>query len=324
MNMTICTSITEYKINLAPVSQWCGKNIRRKRQILDILCQYFSSNRGECRASSILIDNEEVGRKYYQIYRINTKEDLVNAIKIGKTTLMYQYLKSLVGDFDYQDSLLKIDDILTMIFESLNNEMNKLGNVELMYHQEQIWDMVQKVDISGKDDRLISDLENLELIEIYIRLQEQLQHRIPDKKIYIFENLDHLLEIDEYKKVYSECYEIANKSDSCFIFTTSLDSYVVLSNRNINSITIINEEEYVLDNIEFIYNFIKENYPCDINFNEKEIIDCLINIIHDIGAQMPIKNIRDLVVCKLFNKEMCIHSKWRIKPCQPEISFMIQ
>lgn len=324
MKMNICTSITEYEVNLSPISQWCGQNTRRKNRILNIICQYFSNSRGECMARNVLIDNEEVGRKYYQIYRISTKEDLINAIKIGKTTLMYQYLKSLVGDFDYQDSLLKIDDILTMIFESLNNEMNKIGNIELMYQQEQVWDIVQKVDISSKDDRPISDLENYELVEIYIRLQEQLQCKMPDKKLYIFENLDHLLEIDEYKKVYDECHEIANKSDSWFIFTTSLDRYIVLNNQNINSITIINEEEYILDDMERICEFLYEYYPYDIKFSEKEIIDCLINIVHDIGTQIPIKNIRELVICKLFNKEMCIYNKWRIRPCQPEISFMMQ
>lgn len=324
MKLDIITSNTKYKINVSSVSQWCGKNVKRKNHILNILCQYFSAGRGECMARNVLIDNEEVGRKYYQIHRISTREDLINSIKIGKTTLMCQYLKSLIGDFDYQDSLLKIDDILTMIFEKLNAEMYKLGNVELMYHQEQVWDMVQKVDISTKDERPISDLENCELVEIYIKLQEQLQYKMPDKRLYIFENADHLLEIDEYENVYNKCYEIANKSDSRFIFTTSLDGYVVLNRQNSNSVTIINEEEYTLDDIEYVCRFINEYYPCDINLSEEVVIECLANIVHGIGALTPIRNMRELVICKLLNKDMCIHSKWRIKPCQPEISFMMQ
>ena len=85
-------SVKNDNISLEPITQVCGTNIKRKNAIINNIVKYFSGSKyaeyDEMQAYDIRIDDKVVGRKYFNVYRIKSKEDLVCGIEISKTSLM--------------------------------------------------------------------------------------------------------------------------------------------------------------------------------------------------------------------------------------------
>jgi hypothetical protein len=85
-------SIKNDNISLEPITQVCGTNIKRKNAIINNIAKYFLGSKyaeyDEMQAYDIRVDDKVVGRKYFNVYRIKSKEDLVCGIEISKTSLM--------------------------------------------------------------------------------------------------------------------------------------------------------------------------------------------------------------------------------------------
>ena len=119
-------SIKNDNISLEPITQVCGTNIKRKNAIINNIAKYFLGSKyaeyDEMQAYDIRVDDKVVGRKYFNVYRIKSKEDLVCGIEISKTSLMRMLMCGKVTHKNLIDSsLYSVKKVLTHIRNRIYN-----------------------------------------------------------------------------------------------------------------------------------------------------------------------------------------------------------
>ena len=116
MKIGITDKNKEYIINLEPVTQLCGICFEKKNFIIKSLCKYFSSGKYEQYEDNmhenIKINGEKTGRKYFSAFHISSREQLIQSIKISKSSLMMQYLSGIYSEIPYQWIIDQIQDDL--------------------------------------------------------------------------------------------------------------------------------------------------------------------------------------------------------------------
>lgn len=317
-----------YEISIEQLSQWCGTNIPQKRFIINSLTKYFSSSKymeyEERYIENILIDGEQVGRKYFKIDLFAQREELISAIKIGKSSLMWQCISHTLNGFQCQYEMEAIENSLIQIFQELNAKiLNRFGLIELEFEQEQIFDMVQKTQVRALDGKYLEELSNCELIMCFLELFDYFQKLMPQKRMIIFENIDHLISPREYVLIYEKCENIIKASDSWFIFSLSLQEYPVLNDKNLESVSVINDAEYILPDYEHLAEYLQSHYPYNHQMDSETILSSLKSIVHKIGNETEIESIESQVILKLMNNSLCIKNKMRKVPKNAEINFLM-
>ena len=119
-------SIKNDNISLKTKTQVCGTNIKRKNAIINNIAKYFLGSKyaeyDEMQAYDIRVDDKVVGRKYFNVYRIKSKEDLVCGIEISKTSLMRMLMCGKVTHKNLIDSsLYSVKKVLTHIRNRIYN-----------------------------------------------------------------------------------------------------------------------------------------------------------------------------------------------------------
>lgn len=175
----------QYSFDLAPVTQLCGQNILKKTYILESLRKYFSTykyreERNKWR-DNVTVDNKIVGRKFFNVLSVSNMLDILAMINLSKKSLMLEYVKQLMQRFDWQVHLRFINEELETMFQLLNEDILRLGDIELTYEMSEVWDMVQKSDIIGSDQILLEDKENYELLILLLNLIEEVMAVNPKK-----------------------------------------------------------------------------------------------------------------------------------------------
>lgn len=299
-------------ISLEPITQVCGVNMRKKNDIINNIAKYFSGTKyaeyDEMQAYDIKIDGKVVGRKYFNIHRVRNREDLINAIEISKTSIMRKYLEHINAQYDNQVIYENIVNEYTKIFNHINEDMLK-ENIKLYmdFYEEKINDICQIAVTKSENLDYIENMSNVELCEEYIHILRAYYKDNPDKILLIIENVDHILDRNEYKALVDELYNITSMMDINIILTTSLDGYVVIDDTNSTGVNIINDDNYVLPELGDIEQFFVDNYPCDYKLTKENMIVWLEKIINYIGydSYMPID--REYVFLKLINESMGMH-----------------
>lgn len=327
MNIQVKDYERIYEINLEQITQLCGSNFTKKDYLVNSLEKYFSNSKytsyEERYMDNIVVDNDNVGRKYFDCMVIRCRNDLIGAIKLSKTSIMMKYIKGQINNFEYQIELEQIADRLEKIYCNLNNKLlSSISNIELQYKTEDILSIVSNSVIYGTEERNIEELSNYELMETFINLLNELQNIEPKRIMTIIDNIDHLLKYDEYKIIYRKIDGICNKSDIWFVLSSSIDGYVVIDEEYIKGINIVNDIIFNLPEIEHIHEFIKSNYPCNIEFNNEELYKILRNIIQFIGNSDYEIKIRSNVLLKLINESNCIKNRFEENINVPEKEFL--
>ena len=315
-----------YTFECEHITQLCGQNIQKKTYILESLRRYFSSykyseeiNPGR---DTVKIDGKEVGRKYFSVISISKQSDLISAIKLSKQSLMTEYLKQMLQDFEYQNYLRNIDEELEKLFIGLNEKMNDLGEVSLSYETSDIWAMVQSSKITGIRQDSIDDKDNFELVTIFFNLLTQVLKGAPKKLLVLIENIDHLLTMEEYKIFMSEVKRICEQYDIYFIVTLSLDGYVVMEQELFTGISIFGEEDFQMPEFNELLCYINNNYPCYKIFSEREILTLMEKIIQKIGRKKYLSTIEENVLCKLINQSFLLSDKEDCGGSSCELNFL--
>ena len=190
MNVEITEFEKSYSFELEPITQLCGQNVRKKNYILESLRRYFgtykySETKNKWR-DNVLIDNESVGRKYFSIISIRQIADMIQLIKWSKQSLMMEYVKNIMQKFDWQLHLRTITEEVEEMFQIINKDISRLGDIELTYSMSEVWDMIQKSDVSGTDDTDLLDKSNYELIIVLLNLIDEVLCYSPKKTKVIF------------------------------------------------------------------------------------------------------------------------------------------
>ncbi len=313
-----------FKIPLERITQWCGRSIPQKTFIIDSVCKFFSAQKyaefEDTYADNIQIDNETIGRKYFKVLLINDRNSLIQSIKGVKNGLVLQLIKEEINRFDYQRELDVIDDSLLRIFESLNRDLlSNLGNISIDYEHENLLNIISQSYFRQKNGDYVEKLDNTELLDIFLSTFAKVQECVPDKILVIYNNIDHLLSVTEYKDFVSECERVARGTDSWFVFVTSLDGYAVVDEEKCEGITVFNDVEFSLPDYVHIRDFVEKNYPYLKTWKPGLISELIQECVQNLGHEDALRSVESLVVQKMLNESLGI--KNRLKKKENEIAF---
>ncbi len=316
----------EYTFALEPVTQLCGQNIVKKTYIMESLRRYFSTYKYREEKNkwrdNVKINDEVVGRKYFSVLSISGMADLLQMIKWSKQSLMTEYVKQLIQKFNGQVYLRAINDELDGLFQMLNEDINRLGDIELTYDISEMWDMVQKSNITGTEQTLLEDKSNYELFLISLNLIEAVMTSNPRKMLIIRENMDHFLSREDYWNIIDRMRDVATKFDIYFIVSLSLDGYVKIDKELCTGITVFGDCDFQMPEYEKISKYVHDNYPCHKQFSEEQIQNMLKNIIQRVGKKDFLSTVEENIICKLINRTLMIEECWSETECMPEIAFL--
>lgn len=316
----------KYSFELEPVTQLCGQNIIKKTFVLESIRRYFSTFKYKEESKkwreNIQVDGEIIGRKYFSVLSISNISDVLELISWSKQSLTVEYVKQIMQKYDWQMHLKMINDEVNKMIQMINADMNRLGNLELSYAVADVWNMVQKTDITGVDQALLEDEENFEVLNIFLNVLEEVLRMTPRKMLVLIENIDHMITQKEYAHIIKRVKDMSLKYDLYFIFTTSLDGYVECDEDLFAGISIFSDVDFQMPSYEKIESFINDNYPCHKNLSEYQIYNDLKHIIHRIGLEESLLSVEELIICKLINQTLLLHEKWRESISEPEIAFL--
>ena len=322
--------VSEYEkisaFELEPITQLCGQNIATKTYVLDSLRRYFSTYKYQEIENkwrdNVKVDGELVGRKYFEIVSVKNQSDIISHIKLTKQSLMMEYIKAQMQDFDFQTYLAIIEQQLDAMYDIVNESLSQMGTVEINYDISDAMDIVQSADITTKDQLPLDNMDGDESIRLFLNLIDKVQSINPRKSIIILENIDHIVSMDEYKKVVERLQEISRVYDIYFILTTSLDGYVCYTPQLATGISIFNDIIYQLPDHEHLINFVSERYPSHKEMEGESFAKIIERIIHRIGRKGYLVTVEENVVAKILNRTLMISDKWINEGNIPENAFL--
>lgn len=300
------------ELNIECITQLCGINVQKKNYIIQNIVKYFSNtkyaeyeDKDDC---VIKIDNEVVGRKYYTTYYIANINDLISNIQISKNSIMKKYVDYVNSKYDNQ---LIYEDIVAgyeKIFAKINNNMKESGiGLMLDFMEEKITDVAQLAITRTLELGYIEKMSNYDLYVEYIKIMKAYYKDNPDKILLVLENIDHYLNIEQYFSLMRQLEIMTLELDINIIVTTSIRGFAYINEKNITGINVINDEVFSMPMIEELQKFFEENYPCNYNINEKDMIYNITQIIHDIGIDGYSQLGKEYVFLKLLDESIDVH-----------------
>lgn len=300
------------ELNIECITQLCGINVQKKNYIIQNIVKYFSNtkyaeyeDKDDC---VIKIDNEVVGRKYYTTYYIANINDLISNIQISKNSIMKKYVDYVNSKYDNQ---LIYEDIVAgyeKIFAKINNNMKESGiGLMLDFMEEKITDVAQLAITRTLELGYIEKMSNYDLYVEYIKIMKAYYKDNPDKILLVLENIDHYLNIEQYFSLMRQLEIMTLELDINIIVTTSIRGFAYINEKNITGINVINDEVFSMPMIEELQKFFEENYPCNYNINEKDMIYNITQIIHDIGIDGYSQLGKEYLFLKLLDESIGVH-----------------
>ena len=315
-----------YALELLPVAQLCGQNIRSKSYVVESIRRYFGTFKYQEEKNkwrdNVKLDGELVGRKYFTVISIKDASDLLSMIKWTKASLMMAYVKQLMQHFEWQTHLRVINDELDEMFRLINEDVGQLGDIELNYETNDIWDIVQKSSVTAANEMLLDDLSYYKQMEVFLNLMEEVQKTEPKKLLVIFENLDHYTTREEYKEIIQRAERLCEKSSTFFIFTTSLDGYVRYTKELCEGITIFNETEFQMPKYERMAQYIGEHYPSSKMLTPDNIDSLIERVVHRIARAGYLVSAEENVLIKIINQTLMMDEALKDGGSVPEIAFL--
>lgn len=328
MRVEITDRNETYKINLQQITQLLGINMKKKQFILDSLGKFFSGARysfyEENMQDNVRVEGQKVGRKYFDCHRIHTRESLIKDIKLSKTSMMMQYLLARYTDFECRLEQDAIVEHLEKLYLNINEELGKsIGNIEIGYDMKNMLEMISESVVYGLEGKEIEQLSNYELLETYMDLLVQMQEREPKKTLILIENIDHLLDYKEYQKIYLKIKQIAEEYDCWFLFSASIQGYVILDTENVEELQVVNDIVFSFPSYEHIYTFLKEEYPIEHEWSEIEVLEGLKDIIQYVGKEESSIDLKGNVFLKLINQTLGVHTVTKSTVNSVEMAFLM-
>lgn len=318
----------KHEIELLPLTQLCGMDTVKKQYIVNSLRKHFSAERymehEKKMIQNVSLEGEDtIGRKYFKVVYLKEREDYIGGIKLGKNSLMMQYLSDRIEDFQYQKYIEEIGGQLQKIFLSLNHDLlNKIGDLAFSYEEKDIFSMVQSANIGTFEEEPLEWTDNWKLVKMYLNILLEIHKKKPEKILIIMENIDHLLHTEEYVQLCAWIEENGKKYDIWFLLSTSISGYVYFSQESIQGINIINDVIFYMPDYDKMYEFLYNNYPC--TFSAENWREELKAIVHFIGKENLHLFPKGMVMLKMINKSMCVETIGRTGLNQMENSFLLK
>lgn len=303
----------EYEIQLEQITQLGGVDFEKKNYIIQSLYKYFSNRKyalyEEQMVDNILLEGKKVGRKYFNISQITCRENLISAIKISKSSLMMDYLTEKYTEFQCQTFIEKISNNLEQLYKEINKGLQQNMNLlEISYNTKDLMEIIQASEILGVGEEPLEKLSNTELLDMYIELLWEVQRKNPVKELIIIENIDHMLCYNSYKYILNKVKQFCNEFDIWFIFSTSIEGFMIVDELLLEGINIINQEIFSFPIIDNVFSFVHKHYPCNFMWDSENFFEELRMIIQHIGDVNYSIHLKSNVILKLFQNSLCISS----------------
>ena len=326
MKIEISEYEKKYSFNLEKITQLCGQNVMKKTYIFESIRRYFSTYKYREEQNkwreNIKVDGEAVGRKFFEILSVSSMEDVLMTIKWSKQSLMMDYVKQLTQRFEWQTHMRVINEELEKMFQMMNLEINHLGKLELVFAMSNVWDILQKSEVVGIEQKILEEQDNYELLMIFMNLIEEVLKCNPRKMLVLIENLDHLVTREEYMCVLNKLNEITRKFDVYFVLSTSIDGYVKYDKELCSGIKIFGDVDFQMPEFDKIAEFINERYPYHKVLADEQIFNDLRMVTQKIGQSDFLYSVEESVVCKMVNKTLMLYDKWEKEEKALEIAFL--
>lgn len=326
MNLMIKNREIKYEMKLERISQWTGYNHKIKKFCIDSLEKNYSSYKyheyENYMTDNIYIDGKNTGRKYFSVIKIVSRDDLIKNIQITKTSLMGNILKESLNEFENQKDIELIDEILSNLFTRINESILKeFDEIVIDYETENIFNMVQNSIMKAKDGKCLEELSDYQLMKVFIEEINKKQKFNPEKLLIIFENIDHIINKDEYRQIMEKLEKLINNSDTYTIISNSMSEYTITDENCLEGITSFNDEIFSLPSYEHIYNYIIQNYPIEKVISREKILEYLNHIVVDIGKN-EIFQPEEHIILKLINKSLMVDFKYTRTANSIEMAFL--
>ena len=231
--------------------------------------------------------------------------------------------KRSLNAFAYQDSLERIDMELTRVFSGIEKELFAcIPNLSINYERESLFDMVQKSELLSKDGDALEKLNESELLETLMQCICEYQNSIPNRIILIIENLDHLIEQQDYRSFIENSILVSRETETYFIVTTSLDEYAYVDSGTIEGVSVFNDVIFSFPGGEHVCSYIINNYPYEVEYSEEEIFTRIKDGVHRIGKDGEIISLESEIIRKLVNRTLGITNCLKKSINQMSLSFL--
>lgn len=209
------------------------------------------------------------------------------------------------------DNQLIYEDIVAgyeKIFAKINSNMKESGiGLMLDFTEEKITDIAQLGVIRTLELGYIEKMSNYDLYVEYIKIMKAYYKGNPDKILLVLENIDHYLNVEQYFSLMRQLEIMTLELDINIIVTTSIRGFVYINEKNITGINVINDEVFSMPMIEELQKFFEDNYPCNYNMNEKDMIYNIMQIVHDIGIDGYSQFDKEYVFLRLLDESIGVH-----------------
>lgn len=300
-----------YEIPLQSIIQLCGEDIEKKEYICHSLEKFFSSSKyeewEEIYRNNIRIDGEDVGRQYFRSVVIKSREDIIKILRISPKSMMRKYIEYQYINFEYQVIFEQISNMLDMIFMNFNLKFkNRFENLEVGYERNKMLDLLFSAEVYGDEEKTLETLSNYELLSSFIELLWEIQRIDPHRTLIIIKNIDHMISLREYQQLIKNINNDLQDFENYWLFTSSIRNYVVVNEQNVEGICVVNQDIYNFPDMEHIKSFVKENYPLEMNWEDKQVYKCIQGMVHKLGNEKEEINLQENVIFKMFQDTLCI------------------
>ena len=217
---------------------------------------------------------------------------------------MVEYLKNIIDECQYHNMVESINDDVERVLIKINDEIKRLGDVEICYDNKYLWDVICNSKIKTTTGYELYDLNNKELYNIFLNtLQEMLAYK-PREVLVLFENIDHFLYKNEYYELVGKMIEVSDTFNVVFINSMCLDDYLYTDERIYSGINVFNDEIYNLPSKERLEDYISNNYPKNISLDRMNLDAIIGKVGNRICGGNNLYTIDEMVVLKLINSSM--------------------
>ncbi len=320
------------KISFGEITNIVGQNIKGTNYFMDYFIKYFTGYRYNLYEEEkynyeveILIDGEEVGRRYIEVYEIS-KESIENMLSFTKGNILYNYLMMLFEDVSIKENIDKVSEQIELMNIKLHDRVeNSLKDSIHIDSNEITESIILKNFIKGyveKGNIPINHITNEEKILLVLKIIEQLNKKNNNLKCIAIKDIDKLISIEDFEVINNEIIRLSESNNLTFITSSSTEGYISGNTKHFKYINIFGDLNITMPEIHELTEYVNRSYPTNKCFNEEEVCKIIKKIAPLLlSEKIDFKMNESYIVLKLINSCYGVYkkeSKTNLTSCEIE------
>jgi hypothetical protein len=305
------------KVYLDDITQIIGSHVEKKAFIIETMIKHFSKHKysedEEMFRDNITVDNQQLGRGYFAVSYIDSKNALEKELTMGKSSLIHEYFLQYLEDFDLSRECLEFEDYINKIIVRFN-DLIKVDSLEIdiepvIYN---LMDIIKNhicIRLNYQEQANLQLLPFNKKMELYLELLSSMNQHNPQKRLIIFDHIEEYLHYSSYKNLIHQLRDIQKKNDITFLITSTAERYCCVDERLISGINIFGDQDIHFSSLEALQEYTENHYPINKTFATKDFCKEFETVIHQIGTEATLNSIQSQVLLKLINASEFIETK---------------